>query len=121
MSTLKFKIMPAVLTFLMLAMAGGSAHAYLMKPSTYRAMSISRARSIALKEHSGRVVSEVVGHTRNGDKAYRFFIRNRRGTYAVGVDAVNGRVVEDMKTGPRRVERRGSSGLHRLFAPVHWG
>ena len=119
MSNIKFRtFVPAVLSCLLLTMAGGSAEAYMSYAGYHHTLSMREARSVALQVHPGRVVSEMVGHARDGDKAYRFHIRNRGGQYSVGVNAVNGRVIENVKEG-RRLHR--SSGMERLFAPVHWG
>jgi hypothetical protein len=112
-------IVPALLSCAMLTFAGGSAEAY-MKYVGYHKLSERQARSVAEQVHPGRVVGEMGGHTANGDKAYRFHIQNRSGTYAVGVDAVNGRVVENLKEG-RRIHRRRPTEMQRLFAPTHFG
>lgn len=121
MSNIKFRmIVPAVLSCLLLTMAGGSAEAYMTYAGYHHnsTLSMRQARDVALQVHPGRVVSEMTGHARDGDKAYRFHIRNRSGVYSVGVNAVNGRVIENVKEG-RRLRRE--NGMERLFAPVHWG
>ncbi len=121
-------IVPAVLSCLMLTVAGSSAEAYMKYNGYHMGMGERQARHVAERVHPGRVVSEMRGHTANGDKAYRFHIENRSGVYSVGVDAVNGRVVENVKEsrrveGGNRIMRRedgDDNSIHRLFHPVHW-
>jgi uncharacterized membrane protein YkoI len=64
-------------------------------------ITIERAREIALKAHPGRITDEELERERGGSGLrYSFDIKNGAITQEVGVDAANGRILENKLEGP---------------------
>ncbi len=83
--------------------ASGAAFAYPRQDLTHLArISMSRAQAIARRARPGRITDRELEREHGGSGLrYSFDIRTRRGTlYEVGVDARNGRVLENNREGP---------------------
>ncbi len=64
-------------------------------------ISMSQARSIALKAHPGKITDEELERERDGSGLrYSFDIKSGGITQEVGVDAKTGKVLENAKEGP---------------------
>ena len=64
-------------------------------------ISMSQARSIALKAHPGKITDEELERERGGSGLrYSFDIKSGGITQEVGVDAKTGKVLENAKEGP---------------------
>lgn len=127
MINLKRSILPAAFACLLVGAAAVPAHAYIMTTTTttsYRhvidgpGMSLGHARAIALGIEPGRVVRSTLTRGDYGQPVYVFDIRRGDNIYGVGVNAVNGTVVENVNEGVR-IEHRNF--WDRLFAPMYSG
>ena len=64
-------------------------------------VSISDARTIALKAHPGKIIDEELENEKGGSGLrYSFDIKRGTVTQEVGVDAQTGKVLENKKEGP---------------------
>jgi uncharacterized membrane protein YkoI len=94
------KIMNVSVGLLLMAGAFG-AHAYTGEALTKHAkVSITQARAIALKAHSGKITDEELEKEAGGSGLrYSFDIREGKVTQEVGVDAQTGVVLENKAEG----------------------
>ena len=64
-------------------------------------MSLQEARTIALKTYPGTIIAQELEKEKGGSGLrYSFDIRNGKTTHEVGVDAKDGKVLEDSVEGP---------------------
>jgi hypothetical protein len=107
----------AVLSCLMLVLAGTSAEAYFAYSGYNPGLSLSLldARAIALQGRPGIIKDQTFVTLRNSEPTYVFVVDNRRGRYAVSVAADSGTVTGNAREG-RRVRR--TSAMARLIAPA---
>jgi uncharacterized membrane protein YkoI len=64
-------------------------------------ITVSQARTIALKAHPGKITDEELEKEKGGSGLrYSFDIKDRAGTHEVGVDAKTGKVLENKLEGP---------------------
>lgn len=86
------------------ALLGGvvSAQAYTGEKLAHDAkVTITEARVIALKAHSGKITDEELERENGGSGLrYSFDIRQGKVTHEVGVDAQSGKVLENKEEGP---------------------
>jgi uncharacterized membrane protein YkoI len=86
-----------------LGFPGGIADHCLYRPEAGEKakISMSQARSIALKAHPGKITDEELERERGGSGLrYSFDIKSGGITQEVGVDAKTGKVLENAKEGP---------------------
>jgi uncharacterized membrane protein YkoI len=91
-----------ILATLAAALAGPMAHAYDGEELAPKAkIGITKARTLALKAHRGTIVKEELEAEPGGSGLrYSFDIKAGKGTYEVGIDAKNGKVLENKLEGP---------------------
>ncbi len=66
-------------------------------------ISITEARTIALKAHPGRITDEELEKEKGGSGLrYSFDIKRGKVTHEVGIDAQTGKVLENAKEGPNQ-------------------
>jgi uncharacterized membrane protein YkoI len=99
MTALKKQIMTS-LAFV-LSVAAANAFAYTGQELAKEAkVSIEQARAIALKAHQGKITDEELEREKGGSGLrYSFDIRSGKVTQEVGVDAKNGKLLENAPEG----------------------
>lgn len=97
----KFLIRAAVAMFVGLAAAAAPGVAAAKTGVVHQAkISLSQARTIALKAYPGKIVKEELEHERGGSgQRYSFDMRRGKQWREVGVDAMTGRVLENRHEG----------------------
>jgi uncharacterized membrane protein YkoI len=97
----KFLIRAAVAMFVGLAAGAAPGVAAAKTGVVHRAkISLSQARTIALKAYPGKIVKEELEHERGGSgQRYSFDMRRGKQWREVGVDAITGRVLENRHEG----------------------
>ncbi len=97
----KFLIRVAVAMFIGLAVGAAPALAAAKSGVVNKAkISLSQARAIAMNAYPGKIVKEELEHERGGTGLrYSFDMRQGKKWREVGVDAVTGRVLENVREG----------------------
>jgi uncharacterized membrane protein YkoI len=97
----KFLIRVACAAFVGLAIAAAPGLAGAKSRVVHKSkISLSKARAIALKVYPGKIMKEELEHERGGSGLrYSFDIRRRKHWREVGVDAMTGHVLENVREG----------------------